>query len=583
MRSATRGESGFTIIEVLIAGLIFTIASYAIFGVVRQMAGTATLDSRSRQNDAVIDRLAAAFSDDASTALAIYNPADDACDGSPTTSIVFYYKNNDGTAQTITYDSDAASASVVRTVAATGARSTYTGVSFSAHCATATALADAENLSSALPGVTIHDYPVNFTATAQTGGNRVMVADIASSATSAVRELHLLGGSIPTGFTILGPQWHTVVYRLDHTRRFLFGLGQVSWLQIWALVLVSYDDWQTQPPIVWCNWQDGEIYGASPKFNQDDVPVFAGAPDADPMTYVASPFANNTRNWVLTADLYPETLLDYCRSAGSPYPPGAPNGAVALPFPSPTPDDQTLAPPAWWLWQYQCDPNSNTCAGDRITGQPAQPYADCDPLTPGSCTVPADPPPGWPAWCSEYSPPVWGAPYFGAPCPAATPPPPPPSPPPAHNSASVTVSGSAWFQWNSNYDSQQSWDGSGTCASAITSISPTYVSYTTATGTVLVQLNAQDSNLNAAPQWQWFSDSQGNNAANPGVTSNPGSTVTVNPDGSVTYSDSITVSFPGPGTYYIVFSPADTSNCSGGQNSAGYTDNFVYTFTMTDQ
>lgn len=581
MRRAEHAESGYSIVEVLIAGLIFTIGSYALFSVMRQVAADAGLDARSRQNSAAIDRLAAALEDDASTALAVYNPADAVCTGQPAASLSLFYKNEDGSSQTVTYASDATSGSVVRTVVSTGATSTYAGTALAARCATATGLAGAEQLSAALPGVTIHDYPVNFSSPGQTGGNRVIVADVQSTTTQAARELHLLGGSIPTGFTILGPQWHTVVYRVDHTRRFLFGLGQVSWLQVWALVLVSYDDWQTQPPAVWCNWQDGEIYGSAPKFNQDDVPVFAGAPDADPMAVVAYPFANATRNWVLTPDLYPETLLDYCRASGSPFPPGAPDGAAALPFPSPTPDDQTLPPPAWWLWQYQCDTNANACAGDRVTGGPAQPYATCDPMTPGSCTVPSTPPQGWTAWCNAYSPPVWGAPAFGAPCPSATPPP-PPSPPPQSYSTSATVSGSAWFQYVANYDSQQNWDGTGTCTSGITSIAPPFVSLHTASGNVALQANMQDSNPGAQPQWEWAADAQGNTPVNPGVV-NPVGSVTANPDGSVTSTASETLAFPGAGTYYLLFLAPPTSNCSGGQGTTGYTDNFVYSLTLTDQ
>ena len=117
---------------------------------------------------------------------------------------------------------------------------------------------------------------------------RVMIVQIASTQVKVARELHLFAGTAPTGFTIQGPQWHVVISRRDHTRRFLFGLGQVSWLQIIVEIDISYDNWQTSTP--WCTWEDAEIYGASPKFNPDDFPVFTGAPDDDPSAVVHVPY-----------------------------------------------------------------------------------------------------------------------------------------------------------------------------------------------------------------------------------------------------------------------------------------------------
>jgi len=447
--STKEAERGFTVIEVLIAALIFTTSTFGVFSAMRQLIDNAAHAASNQQNSAMIEQLASALESDSSTALAVYNPADDSCSGSSAADLTLAYKDAGGAVQSIAYQYDGTS---VVTRNAGGSATSYSGVSLSAYCVGATELVQKENLAPNLPDITVHDYPVNLGAAGQTGGNRVMIVRLASTQTSVARELHLFAGAVPTGFTLIGAQWHAIVYRQDHTRRFLFGLGQVSWLQIWVEIEASYDNWQTS--VRWCNWQNGEVYGSSPKFNQDDIPVYAGAPDSDPMALVPYPFANGTRNWALTSDFYPETLLQYCRSSVNPYPPGSPWNSAPAPNNAPTPDDQTLTPPPWYDWQYQCDPNANTCAGDRVNGQPPQPYANCDPLTIGSCTVPSDPPPGWPPWCAIYSPPNWGAPYFGSPCPQATPPPPPPSapPPPPPQGTNVAASVSTTDSYSGNID-----------------------------------------------------------------------------------------------------------------------------------
>jgi Tfp pilus assembly protein PilV len=445
-----RDESGSTVIEVLIAALIFSLGAFAVFGVVRQLASNSALAAAASQGDATIDHLTSALTSDASTALALFLPDDDRCTGASGKTLEIYYEDNGGTSQTITYRDDG-SGTVTRSSVSNGATTTFSNASLLVRCATATSIAALDNLAANLPNVAVHDYPVNFGTDAngleQTGGNRLIIARIASTATRAGREVHLLAGSVPTGFTVIGPQWHAVVYREDHTRRFLFGLGQTSWLRIMAEVDVSYDDWRTRA--VWCNFEALEVYGGQPRFNKDDVPVYAGATDSDPPTRTAVP------------DLYPETLLEYCRNHFSPDPPGSLGGTWGTPAPFPTPDDQVVAIPPWWIWQ-NCGPSMSCSAG-------TQPPATCDPERPGSCTVtvPPVPPAGWPAWCQAWSPPTWGAPSFGQPCPAATPPPAPaPSPPPPSSAPSTNSA-----TWTIVYDGEPSGAihifSGGSCNSAV--------------------------------------------------------------------------------------------------------------------
>lgn len=407
-------EDGFTVIEVLIASVILLLCSWSVFGVIRQLANNGARVTTSAQNVAAIDQLAAALTSDASTALAIYNPADDLCTGTTSQGLALAYKDNTGALQTATYQFDGTN-TVTRT--ASGTTNTYSGLTFSARCITAPNLAAADGFNLGFP---IADIPVNLGTTAQNAGNRVMIVQIASTQLKAGRELHLFAGTAPTGFTIQGPQWHVVISRRDHTRRFLFGLGQVSWLQIIVEIDISYDNWQSSTP--WCTWEDAEIYGASPKFNPDDFPVFTGAPDDDPPAVVQVPYQGGAHTWALTADLYPETLLQYCRRS-APDPPGPPGGASPQPLPAPTADDVSVPIPPWWAWQT-CGP-TETCPPGT-----AAPVSGCDPSQDGgqgncTVTVPPAPPQGWSGWCAQYAPPVWGAPQFGPPCPQSTPPPSP--------------------------------------------------------------------------------------------------------------------------------------------------------------
>jgi Tfp pilus assembly protein PilV len=502
MRTAAP-ESGFTVIEVLIAALVFSIGSFAVFGIVRQFATGAALTSALTQDEGTVDRLAAALSSDASTALAIYDPGDDACSGSTSATLSMYYKDTGGEAQTVTYADQGGT--VTRTNSATGSQATFGNVSLRAQCVGATALVARENLAQYLPGVTVHDYPVNFGSDGrgaeQTGGNRVVVARVAGTTTNSARELHLFAGSVPTGFTIVGPQWHAVVYREDHTRRFLFGLGQTSWLRIMAEVDVSYDGWRSRA--VWCNFEALEVYGGQPAFNKDDVPVFAGASDVSPApTRIAVP------------DLYPETLLDYCRNHVSADPPGSLGGTWATPGPLPAADDQVVAIPPWWVWQ--------TCGPSMTCPPGTQPPATCDPLTPGSCTVtvPDTPPQGWDAWCAQWSPPVWGAPSFGPPCAAATPPPPPPPPPsppptPPANQTTLAYAGYAPGcdpSIGSCNEFLLNTDGAGGPGSGILEIA-----FTTASGSFSVAITSDQA---AALSWQLDRSCSG--ASMSGPLTNPG-------------------------------------------------------------
>jgi prepilin-type N-terminal cleavage/methylation domain-containing protein len=529
LSSARTGERGFTIIEVLIAALVFSLCAFAMFSTVRQAAAAAAAGAASAEGNGNLEQLAAALSSDASTALAVYAPADDACSGIAGTTIAIFYKDNGGLEQTITYQDNGGS--ITRTSSAAATTSTFTGMTLSAQCIDATALAVQEGLGPNLPGITVHDYPVNFgtnaqTGSEQTGGNRVIVAQIAQTGTADARTLHLLAGTVPTGFTIVGPQWHVVVYRLDHTRRFLFGLGQISWLQIMADVEVSYDDWQTHMP--WCPpYEALEVYGAQPRFNEDDVPVYVGATDADaPTRHVVG-------------DLYPETLLQYCRTM-YPDPPGSLGGASFSPAPLPTPDDQVVAIPPWWVWQ-NCGP-SMTCPPGTT------PPVACDPLTPGSCTVtvPAVPPPGWTAWCAAYSPPVWGSPQFGAPCAAPTPPPsPPPAPtaPPSPPTFTDTFSGT----WSIAVD------GSG----VVTTSGGWVAAGPDTSDGINIILNSATGTINISWSWSLGGDADPCGQMMSLTDLNTGNTFPVN-------GNNVTVVGDGPGPYHVNLPLYDGSDCSEG-------------------
>jgi hypothetical protein len=57
---------------------------------------------------------------------------------------------------------------------------------------------------------------------------------------------------MPTGFTVTGMLvWHAIVYRVDQSHRFDFGVAGKSHVFINARVDVSYDGWATRQK--WCD------------------------------------------------------------------------------------------------------------------------------------------------------------------------------------------------------------------------------------------------------------------------------------------------------------------------------------------
>src|SRR6185312_623798 len=65
---ARGSEDGFTIIEVLIAALVFSLSSLAVFGAVRQLAANAASAEATTRDDGTIDHLVASLTSDSSTA-----------------------------------------------------------------------------------------------------------------------------------------------------------------------------------------------------------------------------------------------------------------------------------------------------------------------------------------------------------------------------------------------------------------------------------------------------------------------------------------------------------------------------------
>jgi hypothetical protein len=114
----------------------------------------------------------------------------------------------------------------------------------------------------ALRGAIPEALPVGFATTGDArsdrfGGNVTVQITIATQQGSET--LHLATAALPSGFTVRAyPQIRAIVYRIDQTHRFWFGLAGKSHVFVRARLDISYDGWRTQPAQTWC---DFNLYG----------------------------------------------------------------------------------------------------------------------------------------------------------------------------------------------------------------------------------------------------------------------------------------------------------------------------------
>jgi prepilin-type N-terminal cleavage/methylation domain-containing protein len=121
----------------------------------------------------------------------------------------------------------------------------------------------------ALTGITLQSLPASQLAQSQNDdaaffANMAPISDAVSPisivtlrAGARRRSLHLLATASAEGFGVeRGLLWHSIVWRVSTTRRFLFGLAQKTEYHIWGEVAYTTDAWQSSQ--IWCSY---DIYG----------------------------------------------------------------------------------------------------------------------------------------------------------------------------------------------------------------------------------------------------------------------------------------------------------------------------------
>lgn len=373
-----RAQRGFSIFELLLAVALSTVLGFAAAGILTQIARAADGGYASARGSGDIDRELEALRSDAATAFAVFVPA-----RGPASELDFYSKTDGGRDVFWRYAFDPAAHALRRSdydvTGESGVRDPQTGtidprasypplpnvVAFSAQVLPATQLGSKINpygtVSGALIGPGARALPVSFDNGGVPrrelyGGNAIVQVRLAN-ATSA-RTLHLLSGALPSGFTFhAAPVVHGVVYRIDQTHRFWFGLAQVSHTWIDGRVDVSYDRWRTS-----ATWCDFNIYGgahgidphsAQANYNPEDYnESFAGLlaqAQADPGCGAGPPAPSSPGNGRTFTP--PPALADTpppCFSAPAPgtprcWPPQAPADWAPSPLPPERPPDAWCA------------------------------------------------------------------------------------------------------------------------------------------------------------------------------------------------------------------------------------------------
>ncbi len=282
-------QRGFSIVELLVAVIAITLIGFAGLGVVKSLAAALNGGYASPHGASVIDLQAESMRGDATSAFAVFVPTNDVM-GNPATvkglthEVDFYSKTDDGKDVLWAYYYDPVKQTLQRydydSGGNVGKRDPATGVvdphaayapladirAFGVQTIRADQMTSAPNpyapvLASLLPGtpqalpVSFNNFSNGYDRPDLYGGNTLVQVTLGNKATT--RTLHLLSGSLPTGFTITGyPSYHVVIYKTESVHRFWLGLAQKTRDWVNARVSVTYDGKTFQP---WCDYN---IYGA---------------------------------------------------------------------------------------------------------------------------------------------------------------------------------------------------------------------------------------------------------------------------------------------------------------------------------
>ena len=371
------GERGFSVIELLIAVVLFVAVGFTLLGVsgalFRGVTRSATAQGGTLALETQIDELRS----DAATSFAVFVPDKDVFGkpnapsaGAPGHEIDFYSKDDAGapvfwayywdtSAETLRrydYDTGGNVGQADRTTGAIVAGRSYPAVpgvtAFSARTLEASDLvgsksAYASAVAPLFAGTTPQPLPVGYDdgAAPRTdlyGGNTTVEVQLATE--RGARTLHLASAALPSGFTIHEyPEIRAIVYRHDTTDRSWLGLVQKSHVFVNAQLLISYTHFTEANPTVWCDYN---LYG-----NPGGLVAPLG-PDSD---YQPTWFPETTAGIVYHV-IHGRT--NGARCSQTPPSPGA--SADPSSFFSPPPDTQDTPPPCFYAglcWPADAPPD----------------------------------------------------------------------------------------------------------------------------------------------------------------------------------------------------------------------------------
>lgn len=250
-------EDGFSLIEVMVATAVITLVG--MIALQSMVLATTVLAASHRIMSATdmdgASRLAAQLRAEARTASGIQ--------ASGGNRVTFYGTDDGGNAHYWDY-TVGAQGQVVREDFGSAPRSVpATSVINEVTSLTARTIAGSELVSTAanskyggaLQGASVpgtYDVPVSARSGAANiaGGNHVVEVSLGTK--SSRETIHLLGGTMPSGFTIVGaPSFHAVVWREDSITRKWFGLVAQTNAFVFGRVSISYNHGKTWTP--WCD------------------------------------------------------------------------------------------------------------------------------------------------------------------------------------------------------------------------------------------------------------------------------------------------------------------------------------------
>ncbi len=283
-------QRGFTLLDVSLAIVLAVALGLVTLGALRGMFAMSAAAATASGGSLTLDQTSDEMRGDAETAFAVFVPTRDVM-RQPNAGAVgahevdFFTRTDAGTIASWAYYFDAAAHTLRRfdydaaghvgeatrangTIDVAARYPALSGVTgFRASTLQANELVGGANvyapaIAPALGGATPKALPVGFAAAGDArsdrfGGNVTVQITIATQHGS--QTLHLATATLPSGFTVRAyPQIRAIVYRVDQTHRFWFGLAGKSHVFVRARLDISYDGWRTQPPQTWC---DFNLYG----------------------------------------------------------------------------------------------------------------------------------------------------------------------------------------------------------------------------------------------------------------------------------------------------------------------------------